>query len=129
VQNVRVTAIYDALGSCQIQTAKGTVRVCVLGLPCSVNNYYATRASLQNSIARLSVAPIVATATSRAGTGASLRMMEDAHAKAVRQRNEQLKYLREQLADLKKEQWESTTIAAYPTGLNDNGIPRWQAVQ
>jgi hypothetical protein len=129
VQNIRVTGIFDSSGLCQIKTTNGTVRAYVVGLPGSVNNYYATLTDLQNRIARLAVAPIVATATSRAGAGISLRAAEDAHAEAVRQRNEQLRYLREQLADLKKEQLQYTTIAAYPTGLKDSGIPRWQAVQ
>jgi hypothetical protein len=113
--------------------SRESVKAYLVGLPASVNNYYATRASLENTIASLRTTPIVITATSngygRATAGVSHRAAREALADAKELKAEKVKYLTEQLTDLKKSGLQFTTITAYPTGLKDNGIPRWQAVQ
>lgn len=133
VQKIRVTAILDGFGLCQIQTTNGTFMAYVIGVPGLVNSYYASRASLENTIASLRTTPIVATATSkgygRATRGVAHQAAREALADAKELNAETVRYLTEQLADLKKNELQSTTISAYPTGLQDNGIPRWQAVQ
>lgn len=133
VQNIRVTTILDDYGLCQIQTGNRTARVIVLGLPAWVYEYYGSRGNLESAIANLQLTPVVVTATSRGYGRATAWVAHQVARETLGDANaikaERLKYLGDQLADLKKNELQYTTIAAYPTGFSVNGVPRWQAVQ
>ncbi len=145
VQSVRVISIVDDFGQCVITTSNGQQRVYMVGLPASSKNYLFQIAKLQSDLAdSADTAKRLQRSAARADANAPVAASGDANyvAAAMNQRTaannlaldaqnaaENVETMKERLQNLQAGLTEATTFYAYSTGLTDNGLPRWQAVQ
>jgi hypothetical protein len=145
IQPVRCLAIIDGFGQCQISTSNGTSRAYVLGLPSRINSFMTSMTALKSGIeAQAEYSKRLDGQAKRADPNAPVyargkvnnfnaAMAERRRAKNLSMEADnaaaKLAEMRKQLELMTSQAVEATTFQAYPTGILDNSIPRWQAVQ
>jgi hypothetical protein len=144
-QPVRCLAIIDGFGQCQISTSNGTSRAYVLGLPSRINSFMSALAALKSGIEtqteyskRLDRQAKRADANAPVKARGNVNYVNAAMAERRRANNlsldaddaaAKLAEMKKQFEQMTSQAAEATTFQAYPTGILDNGLPRWQAVQ
>ena len=154
-QNVRIIEIIDNFGRCRIQTPNGTMKVRMLGIPKSVDDYFDVFKNLQAKIdeqtarvenLRLAAkqaeanVPDVPVTVVTGGYGYDTDYYAARTAEIDRRRilaktlavdadnaADNLDKMKSQLAELKEKEKDTTTIQAYPTGELYGVLPNWQA--
>jgi hypothetical protein len=145
VQSVRLLDILDGFGQCRIQTTNGSLTVYMMDLPASakifLTKYWQQKNYIDGETDRVkNLARAADRADANAPVGASgpadyvnavmaqrtvaNNMIENANNAA-----QDLSETKEKFEAMSLQLEQQTTFNAYFTGLLDNGIQRWQAVQ
>ena len=145
VQTVHLVSIVDNFGQCVISTTNGQQTAYVLDLPASVRTFFTSYYGLKNSISegaatvkRMSDAASRASATAPTAASGDAAYVNAAMSERKRanimvddanQAGEKLAEMKLKFVEMELDFAPATTFNAYNTGLKDNGIARWQAVQ